>query len=210
MKYFQVKIEKCTNELLMQKACEMTFLGKSKLALKRAYKSEHTIIYTQLFWIELHDIPLFASTQLLRHKVGNTPFQVSCREDRKGCNVNLKDKLNKLAKDSINLGEVDTEQIEELYSSVDRYTPVKLGMFINAKALISMSNKRLCRLASKETTTIFKGIIEALKHVDNDLVPFLVPTCIYRGGICPELQSCKFNQTKQFDKELTEYKELFK
>lgn len=80
----KVIVEKITDERIMREACEMTFLGKSKMTLKRMAACEHSPLRTQLYWIRLYDIPLFCSTQLLRHHVGSQPFQLTCRTDRKG------------------------------------------------------------------------------------------------------------------------------
>lgn len=206
----EVTIEKMTDERIMREACEMTFLGKSNMSLKRMYACEHSPCRTQVFWIRLYDIPLFCSTQLLRHHVGSQPFQLTCREDRKGGNVKLKVRIQSII-DAIDDGDKD-KAIDELIwvsENTDRYTKVNLGLFINAQSLINMAKERLCSDASAETREIFKAIKTEIEKIDPDLAQFLVPRCIYRGGICNSLKPCGFNKTELFSKQLNQYQLLF-
>lgn len=206
----KVTIEKITDERIMREACEMTFLGKSKMTLRKMYSCEHSPCRTQVFWIRLYDIPLFCSTQLLRHHVGSQPFQLTCRPDRKGGNNHFQEKICQVI-DYINHGR-NKEAIailNWLEDNADRYTKVNLGLFINAQSLIDMAQERLCSNASPETREIFKAIKAEIEKVDPDLASFLVPSCIYRGGICNRLQKCGFNKTELFNKQLNDYKLLF-
>lgn len=203
----EVKIEKVTDERLMREACEMTFLGKSKMTLKKMYVCEHSPCRTQVFWIRLYDIPLFCSTQLLRHHVGSQPFQLTCRKDRNGGNNHFQEKIGQVI-DLINHGH-NTDAIailNWLEDNADRYTKVNLGLFLNAQSLIDMAKERLCSDASAETREIFKAIKEEITKVDPELAAFLVPRCIYRGGICNSLKTCGFNKTDLFKKQLDNYK----
>lgn len=206
----KVTIEKCTDERIMREACEMTFLGKSKMSLKRMYACEHSPCRTQIFWIRLYDIPLFCSTQLLRHHVGSQPFQLTCREDRKGGNVNFKGHIDDVV-DWVNQGNTEDaiNMLEWLKDNADRYTKVNLGLFLNSQSLIDMAQERLCSDASPETREIFKAIKAEIAKVDPELALFLVPSCVYRGGICNRIQKCGFNKTELFKKQLEMYKKLF-
>lgn len=78
----EVTVRKYTDEALMRRACEMTFNGKSHQSLLSIYKSEHSPVRTQLFWIEFVDVPLFVATHFIRHHVGVVPFELSRRDDR--------------------------------------------------------------------------------------------------------------------------------
>jgi hypothetical protein len=161
----EIKIEKYTNIDLVRKACEATMRGqKSKISLDKIYQCEHSPIRTQMFWIELIDIPTFCSVHLVRHKVGVEHFVMSNRTDRGGSG-------------------------EE-----NRYSPVTHCMWINAQTLINMGKKRLCSQASKETQEVFNMIKDAIKWIDLDLYKYLVVECEYRGGICPELRCCGRNK----------------
>lgn len=206
----KVSVEKCTDERIMREACEMTFLGKSKMSLRKMYACEHSPCRTQIFWIRLYDIPLFCSTQLLRHHVGSQPFQLTCRKDRNGGNNHFQEKIGRVI-DLINRGH-NKEAIvilNWLEENADRYTKVNLGIFLNAQSLINMAKDRLCSDASAETREIFNAIKAEIEKVDPDLAKFLVPRCIYRGGICNSLKSCGFNKTELFNKQLNQYKLLF-
>ena len=203
----EIKVEKISDERIMREACEMTFLGKSKMSLKKMYACEHSPCRTQIFWIRLYDIPLFCSTQLLRHHVGSQPFQLTCRKDRNGGNNHFQEKIGQVI-DLINRGH-NKEAIvilNWLEENADRYTKVNLGIFLNAQSLINMAKDRLCSDASAETREIFKTIKAEIEKVDPDLALFLVPRCIYRGGICNSRKPCGFNKTDLFQKQLEEYK----
>lgn len=209
-KDFKVDIRKVTDEALMREACEMTFLGKSKITLHKMYACEHSPCRTQMFWVRLYNIPLFCSTQLLRHHIGSQPFQLSCRPDRKGGYNHFQAKLCEVIS-LMELGHTKeaTAILDWLGDNADRYTPVNLGLLLNAQSLINIAKERLCSDASPETHEIFNHIKAEITKVDPDLAPFLVPRCLYRGGICNSLKPCGFNKTELFQKQLNEYKKLF-
>lgn len=206
----KISVVKITDPSIMRRACEMTFLGKSKMSVKRMAMCEHSPLRTQLYWVELHDIPLFCSTQLIRHHVGSQPYQLSCRKDRKGGNNHFQEKIDE-AIDLINHGNVEMAIaiLDWLRNNADRYTKVNLGICLNAQSLINIAKDRLCADASAETREIFKGIKAKIGEVEPELESFLVPKCIYRGGICNSLNPCGFNKTELFNKQLVEYKKLF-
>lgn len=221
MKDFVISVRKLTGEELMREACEMTFLGESHQKLLSIYKSEHSPVRTQLFWITAKNIPLFVATHLLRHHVGSVPFQLTCRDDRPGGNPGLIKKVETM-KESLSSALVGVENgdydwlDETLQKSIDgltwlqensdRYTPVNLGLLINAQSLIDMSKLRLCNQAHKETIQIFKAIKAEIANIDPALALMMVRKCIYRGGICSEPNCCGFNHTESFKDELNEYR----
>ncbi len=206
----KIEIEVLTDDRIMREACEMTFLGKSNMTLKKMAACEHSPLRTKKYWIRLYDIPLFCSTQLLRHHVGSQSFQLSCRTDRKGGNVHFKERIDSIVAnicdDKLSAA---VEELTWLKDNADRYTKVNLGLCLNAQTLINMAKDRLCSDASAETREIFKAIKAKICEVEPELAPFLVPKCIYRGGICNSLQPCGFNKTELFQKQLVEYKKLF-
>jgi len=67
---------------------------------------------------------------------------------------------------------------------------VSHGMMVNAQALMTMSHQRLCYKAAKETVGVWTKLRKAMELVDPDLVDFMVPKCVYRGGYCPEFSEC--------------------
>lgn len=216
MKDFQVSVRKLTDLSLMREACEMTFLGKSNQSLLSIYKTEHSPVRTQLFWVKLTSIPLYVATHLLRHHVGSVPFQLTCRSDRHGGNPGLIDKLNAVISQLNGLEEHTPSMIKEVVDSVvaelewlqknsDRYTPVNLGLLLNAQSLIDMSKLRLCNQAAAETRQVFKAIKDEISVVDHELSSVMVCKCIYRGGICGEAKCCGYNTTEAFKQSLADY-----
>ena len=117
MKDFQVSVRKLTDLSLMREACEITFLGKSNQSLLSIYKTEHSPVRTQLFWVKLTSIPLYVSTHLLRHHVGSVPFQLSCRSDRNGGNPGLIEKLDEVINSISGLEEQTPEMIKSVVES---------------------------------------------------------------------------------------------
>lgn len=175
-----IKVIKLTGIDLLHKANEFTTGHESKMSLATAYRLGHSPIRTQIFWIELREIPLFVASQLVRQHVGVQFFQKSHRPDR-----------NPDAKDE------------------GRMTPTDLAFICNAEALMNMARKRLCRKASKETQEVVQAICELIEECDPDLYQHLVPQCVYRGGICPESKCCGYIHSESGQARLRFYKALF-
>lgn len=207
----EVIVKKHTGEDLVKLAASFTSGHESKITLKRAYRTEHSIIRTQIFTVECYGIPLFVSTHFIRHHVGSQPYQLTCRIDRpSGGNPHLKERIaevNELLADGKITEACDI--LDWLADNSDRYTKVNLLLFANAQAFIDMAKLRLCSKASAETQGLFNVIKDGIKKVDPDLAPFLVRKCVYRGGICCELKCCGFNKTEAFNRQLASYKALF-
>ena len=158
----EIKVTKLTDEALLRKACSYTINAESKAILGKMYKCEHSPIRTQLFVVEMIDIPTFVSVHLVRHHVGIDHFVKSNREDRPG------------------------------YSGDSgRLQPVNHMMLVNAQALINLARKRLCFQAHRETVKVMQAIKTEVAKVDQDLANRLVPDCLYRNG-CNELKSCGY------------------
>lgn len=201
MQEFEVNVIKLTDISLAQRACSFTIGKESHITLSKLYKYGHSPIRTQLFWIELKNIPLFVASQLVRSHVGVQFFQISKRIDRGG------EDFKEVCIDIMN--NIDNPdsiiKISELPAKFDRYAPTDLAFIINAEALINMSHKRLCNKASIETREIVGAIKEKIKTIDPELYKHLVPMCIYRGGICSEPNSCGLNKSEIFKKMLENY-----
>lgn len=220
MKDFTVSVRKLTDIDLMRETCEMTFIGKSRLSLLSIYKTEHSPVRSQLFWIKFNGIPLFVSTHLLRHHVGSVPFQLSCRSDRKGGNPGLIQRIDHIKKqleecmgmDENSRNAIISDAINDLtwlQANSDRYTPVNLGLLINAQSLIDMAKLRICLQASKETREFFLALREKIREIDPELASVMVRKCVYRGGLCGETRCCGFNKTEDFVNEMRAYASLF-
>lgn len=214
MKKFSVSVRKITGVELMREACEMTFLGTSKQSLLSMYKAEHSPSRTQLFWIKLEGIPLHCATHLIRHHVGSVPFQLTCRDDRAGGNPGLIGRINDIIQNlrgevNENVLEATINELEWLQGNSDRYTPVNLGLLVNAQSLIDMSKLRLCMQAHKETVQVFQAIKQAISEQDPELAAVMVRKCVYRGGICGEPRCCGFNHSPKCKEEMSEYLKSF-
>jgi hypothetical protein len=61
-----------------------------------------------------------------------------------------------------------------------------------------MANKRLCYKASPETRDVMIMIKNEIDRVDPDLSYYMVPQCVYRGGICPEPRPCGNYKVRRF------------
>ena len=221
MNELQVFVRKLTDEELMREACESTFLGKSKASLLDLYKAEHSPIRTQLFWITLKNVKLFVSTHLIRHHVGSVPFQLTCRDDRKGGNPGMVKKCedisaklkainSQLNPDTINhIAQDCVSDIEWLAENADRNTKVNLSLLVNAQSLIDMAKLRLCTCAHSETRKVFGLIKQEVAKVDPSLAFMMVRKCVYRNGICGEQRCCGYNSSPAFQVELSDYLSSF-
>lgn len=155
----KITIKRITDLSLMKEAFDSTVNTDTHMSEKIAYKCEHSPIRTQEFLIKMVDIPSFVSTHLVRHKIGCEHFVFSNRDDRN----------NKTPS-----------------SDVGRLTKVTHTMKINAESLINMSRKRLCLKSHRTTVKVMSLIKREIKKISPDLDLFMVPNCIYRGGLCPE------------------------
>jgi hypothetical protein len=161
----KISIKDLTDEELMRRSCDMTRkngLKPSNISRAKLLQCEHSPVRMIKFWIELLDIPVFASTHIVRHFIGNVHFAQTKRDDRGG----------------------------EGDSIVTRLTPTNHGIDTNAQSLINMSRKRLCYNSHRTTVMIWWKVKQEMKKVCKDTSDYMVPECVYRG-FCPELKQCK-------------------
>ena len=133
----------------------------------RILVAEHSPIRALMFKVTMKNIPYWVSVHLVRHKIGVEHFVTTQREDR------TKDHTprSKLPQDAL----------------------VNHTMVINAQALITISRKRLCGKASKETRDVWFKVREAIRKVDQAVADSMLPECLYRGA-CPEMSPCKMSR----------------
>jgi len=159
-------------------AFDSTVRFDTKVSDLNSYIMCHSPIRQEEYCVELKNIPSFVSVHLVRHKIGVEHYVLSNRDDRHG----------------------DPD--------ADRFSPINHTMFINAEALITLANKRLCNKAHKETKYIVGMIKNEINKKNHDLALCMVPNCVYRNGLCPELKGgCK--QLDNIMEEYSYYKELF-
>jgi hypothetical protein len=157
----RVEITKLIGPEYADKACSFTINKETHPNLSKLYLSEHSPIRTQIFWIEMYDIPTFVSVHFVRHKHGIEHFVKSNRDDRSSYTGDL-----------------------------GRNQPVNHAALCNAQSLINMARKRLCKKSHPETQKLMQLIVDKIKEVDPLLFPFLIPDCKYRGKCC-EITPCK-------------------
>lgn len=163
-----VIIHKLTEENL---AYEMALFTEGKVPKRRhteewmhkAYKSEHSVIRTQLYMIYVYGAPSWVITHLVRHHIGITPFVSTQRTDRTGIN---RDELPQNA-------------------------PVNACFLANAQAIINISRKRLCHKASKETRELWEMVKAEMECEDPILAEHMIRECEYRHE-CPEFKPCGY------------------
>lgn len=120
-------------------------------------------------------IKSWVSVHLVRHKHGIEHFVSTQRDDRTG------------------------KPRESQNSLVSHYIEA------NAQAIINISRKRLCTQSHPETRKAWKEFLESFKDTEPELYNLCVPECVYRNGLCPEINSCNWNKTPAFKKRLDEY-----
>lgn len=112
----------------------------------------------------LIECPYWVSVHLTRHHVGVTPYVKSQRNDRQN--------------------DYDREKAPQ-----DALVVMILDM--NAEALITMANKRLCKQASEKTTEVVRMMCDEVIKACPEFKTELVPMCVRNGGVCYEMHSCR-------------------
>ena len=180
----QVKIKKITDIKLAHAAIESTMQDgfEAKCNLKDLYLWEHSPSRTQMFWVEMLDIPSYCSVHLVRHSaVGQQHFVRSNRDDRRRFTW--------------------LEKLFPFFFKVHRNTPVNHSMLVNAQHLIDMSKVRLCYKASYDTRMLMYKIKDAVEAIDKDLATYMVPFCVYQGGYCHQPKPCGNYKVKRYEPE---------
>lgn len=131
------------------------------------------------------DIMQWVTTHLVRHHEGCEKFVHTQRGDRRAI-----------------LNEYNVSSRNELPQGATN----DMDMTANAQALISISRKRLCNCASKETRGAWKQVQDAIREVDPVMADKMVPECIYRG-FCPEFMNpCGYANTEKYQQDLKRYR----
>lgn len=144
-------------------------IGKNKISTptdswkERILEARHSPIRYLRFSFLLEDIPYWVSVHLVRH-VHAQPYVRSQRNDRQ----NLYDR-----------------------DSARQDAPVTMIWDMNAEELITIANKRLCKLASKETREVVSEMCRKVIEKCPEFKHQLVPNCVRNGGVCHEMFPCK-------------------
>ena len=165
-----------------------TTVGKDELGKEPSDKfkrkilmAEHSPIRGLVYCFKITNLKSWVATHLVRHHVGVEKWVRTQRTDRTGVN-----------RDELSQGALVEMEIEA-----------------NAQALINMSRKRLCSQASLETKQVMQEIKKEVSKRDEFLARIMVKDCIYRG-FCPEMKSCNYDKTPEFQEELQKYRDTIK
>lgn len=126
-------------------------------------KARHSPIRELKFVFLLKDVPYWVAMHLVRHHVGCQPYVRTQRNDRQD-------------------GYDRTKAPQD--------APVDMMWSINADALLTIANKRLCTMAAKETRQVVQQMCALVSASNPEFIPFLVPMCEYHGGVCHEFNGC--------------------
>jgi len=140
--------------------------------------AEHSPIRSGRLIINIYDIPSFVVTHLIRHHIGIEKFVATFRSDR-----------------------FDSETVP------DRNTLQNMRIDVNFQALISISRKRCCNGASKETIVVWNMILSEIAKYEPELYSVCVRECIYRG-FCSEMYQCKqkYSESNDYKIKLSAYR----
>lgn len=144
---------------------------------RRMLIAEHSPIRQLMIRNKWDNIKYYVSVHFTRHFIGIIHFVRTQRTDRTG-----------IERDELPQGaELEHEFIA------------------NAQSIISISRKRLCKQALKETRFAWTQFLNQLEKVEPELRSVCVRECVYRG-FCPEFKSCNYHKTDKFQEELEEYR----
>lgn len=136
----------------------------------KALQSEHSPLRAIKIGVRFEQIPLYVSTQLLRHAIGVTPWQNTQRTDRTGFDR----------------------------SKLSQVEPVNLILDMNLQSVINISKKRMCKQASPKTVKAWGLFLDELFKIMPETKPYCMPDCKYKGG-CTEFKSCGYMPKKDFN-----------
>lgn len=148
---------------------------------KQMLLAEHSPIRMVEYEWSWANMPQWVTVHFVRHHIGCEKFVHTQRTDRTG---------SKIPRDQHLQGELN-----------------EMDMTANAQEIMSISRLRLCSCASKETREAWKAMLNELEKIDPILVSKCVPSCVYRG-FCPEMKSCGYCNTPQFQEALVKYRNI--
>lgn len=126
-------------------------------------RCRHSPIRYLQFSFMIKDIPYWLHTELVRHHIGMTPYVRSQRDDR---------------------ADNDVPRSEKPQGAL-----VNMIVDMNAEALMSIANRRMCGCATREMQELMQMIKAEVVKNNPEFGPFLVPACMYTGR-CNEFMPC--------------------
>lgn len=144
---------------------------------RRLIISEHSPIRRMKFYWRWKELKSWVSVHMVRHKVGIEHWVSTQRSDR-----------TRINRDELPQGAL-----------------VNHGCEADAQTLITISRKRLCNCAAAETREAWQAVKDEVAKTEPELASCMVRECVYRG-FCPEMFSCGYHKTEEYQKELAEYR----
>ena len=160
---------------MLMKQCTLVTVGKetnnppTEKFKKDLLRARHSPIRVLNFCFYLTDVPYWVSVHLCRH-IHAQPFVKTQRNDR---------------------------QSDYDRNCAPQNAPVDMMWYMNAEELITIANKRLCGLASKETRELVRMICDKVVEVCPEFKIELVPMCVRNGGVCYEMFPCRERRTDE-------------
>lgn len=154
---------------LLVKQCTLVTVGKetetppTEKFKRDLLRARHSPIRELKFVFLLTDLPYWVSVHLCRH-IHAQPYVKTQRNDR---------------------------QSQYDRNSAPQNSPVSMMWSMSGEELITIANKRLCNLASKETREVVRMICDKVIEVCPEFKDELVPMCVRNGGVCYEMFSCR-------------------
>lgn len=130
---------------------------------RKILEARHSPIRRLKFAFEITGVKSWISVHLVRH-IHAQPYVSSQRNDR-----------------------------QDMYDrdTAPQSVPVNMIWDMDAEELMTIANKRLCSKAHKETREVVAMMCAAVIEKCPEFEEFLVPMCVYHGGVCHEMQSCR-------------------
>lgn len=129
-------------------------------------RCRHSPIRYLTFSFLITDMPYWLHVELARHHIGIEKYVKSQRDDRSQSDIPRAKK--------------------------PQDTPVNMIIDLNAEALLTIMNKRLCGAASFDMQVLMLQIREEVIKTNPEFTRFMVPMCQHTGG-CKEFTSCNGN-----------------
>lgn len=157
-------------ELTLFKRCVWVTMGKTEMPslppssklLSALLNARHSPVRILNFAFLVENVPSNISTHFARH-VHAQPYISSLRND-------WQDKIDG--------------------DEAPRTTPVHMIFYCNAEELMNVANKRLCGKASEKTQQVAQLMCSEAARVCPEIAQYLVPNCVWHGGVCHEPESC--------------------
>ncbi len=162
---------------ILAKRCTLVTVGKDSIKppteefKRKILRARHSPIRVLEFCFYIKDIPYWVSVHLSRH-IHAQPFVKSQRNDR---------------------------QSDYDRRKAPQDAPLDMMFYMNAEELITIANKRLCKLASLETREVVKEMFKKVIEICPEFKDELVPMCVRNGGVCYEMFPCGWRKTNEAD-----------